>query len=183
MTPELHRLWQRLHGPDRADADAAAREVGASRRRVVAVSACLLGEPVRYDGRDKLTPEVAALVEDPDVAVLPVCPEVLGGMGCPRRPVHFSRGDGGTRDARVVDDRGRDQTGPLMAGAARADELARLAGAEEAIMKERSPSCGVREVHGPTGLGPGRGALTARLERRGLRVRSEEDVVKDPDPG
>lgn len=181
---DLHRLYQRLHGDDPADAEAAARELAASGRRVVAISACLLGEKTRWDGDDRLTPAaVDPLLADPTVAVLPLCPEILGGMGCPRPPVHFADGDGDALaaggPARVVDDRGADRTAELAAGAARADALAAAAGATSALLKERSPSCGVRVIHGPSGVIPGRGAFTARLARRAhLPLRSEEDVVE-----
>lgn len=172
---DLHERYRRLH---EGDAEAAAREVGASGKRVVVVSACLLGERTRWDGGDKLMPEVVdPLLADPSVAVLPLCPEILGGMGCPRPPVHFVRGDGDDPAFRVADDRGRDATAALAAGAARADALAAAAGASEAVLKERSPSCGVHAIHGPAGVRPGRGAFAARLLRRGLRVLSEDDVV------
>ena len=181
----MHRLFQRLHGADRKDADAAAKEVATQGTRVVAVSACLLGERVRYDGDDKYLPEVVdPLIADPAVRVLPLCPEVLGGMGCPRAPVHFMGGDGDTLldgsgrvPVRVVDDAGNDRTAEMLAGAARADELAGLAGAASAVLKERSPSCGAHAVHRDGQVLPGRGVFAARLSRR-LPVVSEEDVLQ-----
>jgi uncharacterized protein YbbK (DUF523 family) len=166
----LHDLYLALHGDDRAAALSAARALHG--KRVVVVSACLLGERTRYDGGDKLDPRVIdRVLHDPTLAVLPLCPEILGGMGCPRPPVHFAA------DGRAVDDRGRDRTAELTAGAARADELAAAAGASEAILKERSPSCGVRTIHGPAGVQAGRGRFADRLAARHLPVLSEDDVV------
>jgi uncharacterized protein YbbK (DUF523 family) len=180
---DLRRLYQRLHDGDPAQAEAACREVAkeATDRgaRVVVISACLLGERTRYDGRDKAMPEATApLVDDEQVRVLPLCPEILGGMGCPRPPVHFQVGDGDDPAARVTDDAGRDRTEALFRGARRAALLADLAGAGEALLKENSPSCGVHAVYGPRGTKPGRGALTAALSHLRLPVWSECDVVK-----
>lgn len=174
---ELHRCFEQLHGADLAEAERAAAELGADARAtgacVVVVSACLLGERVRYDGGDKHEPAlVAALLSDPGVRVLPLCPEMLAGMGCPRPKVSFAE------DGRVIDEAGRDRTFELDRGAARAARLAALAGAVRAILKERSPSCGVNEVHGPRGLEPGRGKLAERLARRGIPIVSEADVLQ-----
>jgi uncharacterized protein YbbK (DUF523 family) len=171
---DLSALFARLHGADEADARAAAREL-AGRGDVVVVSACLLGERVRYDGRDRRDPDVEARIAGR--VVLPLCPEVLGGMGCPRPPVHFAAGDGeallyGGGQAR--DDRGRDAGPALRRGAARASELTRLAGANRAILKQRSPSCGTREVHGPAGVVAGRGAFAAALSQQGVALFDED---------
>jgi uncharacterized protein YbbK (DUF523 family) len=169
----FHDRYDRLHLGDAASAEDEARAVGAEAQakgqRVVAVSACLLGERVRWDGGDRMSARVSLLLDDPAVAVLPLCPEILGGLGCPRAPMHWA-GD------HVLDDAGNDRTLALNAGAARADVLVHAAGASEAILKERSPSCGVRQVHGSSGLEPRQGAFAARLVRRGLRVLSDEDL-------
>lgn len=170
----------RLHG-DPAAAEEEARALGESGREVVAVSACLLGEPTRYDGRDKRS--LAALARLGDVEVLPLCPELLGGMGCPREPCAYASGDG--RDllaasALVRDRAGRDVSAAMRAGAERAAHLARLAGARRAILKQRSPSCGTRDVHRLTGdarfsaPGPGVGVAAAALAAAGLALEDED---------
>jgi uncharacterized protein YbbK (DUF523 family) len=159
----LHELYARLHGADPDDARAAARELAG--QDVVVVSACLLGEKTRHDGGDKLSPAVVDAVRGR--AVLPLCPEILGGMGCPRPPVQF------TADGRIVDTAGRDRTAELTRGAERAAELAALAGAKDAILKERSPSCGSKTVHREGRVVTGQGVFAARLH---LRVLSEEDI-------
>ena len=103
--------------------------------------------------------------------------EVLGGMGCPRPPVHFESGDGDVLldgFGRATDDRGVDASGALLRGAHRAAELARLAGARQAILKERSPSCGLLQIHTAAGLRAGRGCFAAALARRGLHIEDED---------
>lgn len=143
----------------------------------VVVSACLLGAPTRYDGRDRLTPAAVRVLDGRPV--LPLCPELLGGMGCPRPPVHFADGDGEALaggGGRALDDRGRDAGPALLDGARRALALAQAAGAREAILKERSPSCGCRQVHGPAGVMAGRGVFTALARAAGLTCRSDEEI-------
>jgi uncharacterized protein YbbK (DUF523 family) len=169
----LKDLYARLHERGDAEADTAARELRAEGKEIVAVSACLLGERTRYDGQDKLTPAVVdPLLADARIQVLPLCPEILGGMGCPRRPVHY---ESIAPDARVLDDTGADRTAELMRGAERGAALAHAAGAARAVLKERSPSCGVHAIHTGAGITPGRGAFTSRLR---LPVLSDEDVLK-----
>ncbi len=179
-----HRLqvrFGRLHSKVPADGDACAAELAASGRRIVVVSACLLGEPVRWDGAARNHPRATLpLLADPSVELLPLCPELLGGMGCPRPAVHFAHGDGDAPDARVVDTAGRDRTAELRAGAVRADALATLAGASAALLKERSPSCGTTAVHGPAGPTAGSGMFAATLRRRGLALATEECAPSAP---
>ena len=136
---------------------------------------------MRYDGADRLTSAVEQATAGR--AVLPLCPELLAGMGCPRPAIHFARGDGDALvsdpgAAAVVDDTGADQAAALLAGARRALALAQAAGAREAILKERSPSCGCRQIHGPEGVVPGRGAFAALAARAGIACRSDEELTR-----
>jgi uncharacterized protein YbbK (DUF523 family) len=165
----LQERYQRLHGDDPEAARVEAERLRASGRRVVAVSACLLGVRCRYDGGDKASPEAVARAAGDD-EILPVCPEVLARFGVPRPAVTLSE-DG----ARAFTADGRDVTAQLDAGAARAERLVELAGASSALLKERSPSCGSRTVYGPRGLQAGRGRFAARLGRLSLPIISEED--------
>ncbi len=178
--PDVARLVAVLNGPDQRRAIAAARRLGrAPGPPPVLVSACLLGAPTRYDGGAKRTAAVDAATRA--ASVVPLCPELLGGLGCPRAAVHFEgRGDGEAvlegRGA-VEDDAGRDRTAALVAGARRALALAQAAGCEQAILKERSPSCGCRQVHAASGVVSGRGVFAALAARAGIACRSEEDVA------
>lgn len=175
-----------LHADDALAAEALALSLAqtaqATGARVVAVSACLLGEPTRYDGGDKrCQPLIDSLVADTDTVMLPLCPELLAGMGCPRPAVHYAEGDGAAmlagRPTKVVTAAGDDCTALLDQGAARAEHLIQLAGAVAVVLKERSPSCGVRQIHGAEGLKAGLGMLTARLQRHALTIQSEEEVL------
>ncbi len=147
------------------------------------VSACLVGVKCRYDGRDRTDPALAAAFAAGDL--MPVCPELLGGLGLPRSPAEIVGGAGAEvldGKARVVDREGRDVSAAFVAGAEATLALARSCGADEALLAERSPSCGVGEVYDgsfSSRTRPGDGAAAALLARNGIRITR----VRRPDGG
>jgi uncharacterized protein YbbK (DUF523 family) len=179
VLPAIGRLHARLHGDAPEEAAAAAREVGTAGRPVVATSSCLLGIRCRYNGGDQLLSAIVARAAS--CALLPLCPEVLAGLGVPRAPASFDGdGDGAAALAgtvRLRDANGRDVTRAFIDGARRADELMRLAGASAAWLKERSPSCGVNQVHCGDTLINGRGVFAALVATRGIPLQSDEDLA------
>ena len=145
----------------------------------ILVSACLLGVPCRYDGQSKAHPLARALCEKHHV--VPVCGEIFGGLPTPRTPAEI-QGD------RVVTRDGRDVTEAYRRGAEAAAQLARLTGAQAAVLKERSPSCGSGEVYDGTFSGrltPGDGVTAALLKANGIAVYGESDLdalLAQPEP-
>lgn len=138
----------------------------------ILVSACLLGVPCRYDGKSKKHPEVEAL-RARGHELIPVCPEVQGGLSTPRPPAERQR------DGRVVNREGTDVTAQYEAGAEIALNTAREQGCELAILKERSPSCGSGEIYDGTFTGqliPGDGVAAHRLRQAGIKVLGESQV-------
>ena len=136
----------------------------------ILVSACLLGTPCRYDGKSKANPDVLALSESYNL--IPVCPEVAGGLPTPRVPSERI-GD------KVMMRDGRDVTDNYRSGALEALRLCRLYNIKIAILKERSPSCGKGEIYD----GSFSGRLTARdgvtaelLTKEGIRVIGESEI-------
>ena len=106
------------------------------------VSACLLGVPCRWKGDAKPCEAVQRLAKDPRIELVPFCPELAAGLGCPRPPIELVRTDEGVRALRV--DRTGDATDALRAACeAQADALARSGGADGFVLKSRSPSCGL----------------------------------------
>jgi uncharacterized protein YbbK (DUF523 family) len=168
MNDDLERRYKLLHG-DREAARAELRRIKASGKEVVAVSACLLGVRCRFDGQAKEHAAAVAKHAGGEVEILPICPEVLAGFGVPRPAITLS--DDGKK---AYDKKGREVTDTLEAGVRLADLFLQEGGAARAILKERSPSCGVRQVHGPEGVHEGEGRFTARVKKR-LPVVSEED--------
>ncbi|MCC8193259.1 MAG: DUF523 domain-containing protein [Deltaproteobacteria bacterium] len=135
--------------------------------RIVA-SACLCGVQCRYDGRGGMHPHLMELLARG--LVIPVCPEVLGGLPVPRDPCEI-------RGAAVVDKGGVDRTAAFARGAAAALGIARECGVTTAVLKERSPSCGVRFIYDGTfasRLVPGRGLTARLLAENGIVVISDE---------
>ncbi len=163
---DLLQRYQLLHGESEAARAELARIKGAG-KEVVVVSACLVGIACRHDGGHRKNE--TALAELGDVEVLPLCPEVLARFGVPRLTITLS-----TDGKSAIDARGRDVTTELEAGVRLADLFADLGGAKRALLKERSPSCGVHKVHGPDGIRDGKGRFAARLGKRGLPIVSEE---------
>jgi uncharacterized protein YbbK (DUF523 family) len=138
----------------------------------VLVSACLAGESCRYDGGHCRVPHLGV---DPGEAVL-FCPEVAGGLPTPRAPAEISGGDGDdvlASRARVLTADGRDVTAEYLRGATAALRACREAGITQAILKSRSPSCGVTAIYDGTfqrRLQPGLGVTAALLRRHGIRL-------------
>jgi uncharacterized protein YbbK (DUF523 family) len=110
---------------------------------------------------------------------------VLGGLPTPRAAAELQGGDGdavvgGTGEARVVNIEGEDVTAAYRRGAEAAVAVAKAVGAQRAVLKARSPSCGSSAVYDGTfsrRLVPGRGVTAAALAAAGLEVGSEEDAA------
>ena len=149
----------------------------------ILVSACLLGERVRYDAGDVscLHPVLRAWAAQG--RLIPVCPEVAGGLPVPRPPAQIQGPGGGpavlARTARVHTVDGEDVTAAFLTGAQIALDTARRHGVRVAILKENSPSCGATRIHDGTFSGvriPGMGTTAAALRAAGIEVFPETDL-------
>ena len=100
----------------------------------ILVSACLLGVACRYDGCSRPDQRIINLAQEH--TLIPVCPEQLGGLPTPRIPSEY--------DGQAVCNRaGQDVTEQFRRGAEESVRLAKLLNADLAILKDKSPSCGV----------------------------------------
>lgn len=136
----------------------------------VAISACLLGDAVRYDGGSKPVEAVRQLARK--VEVLRVCPETASGLPVPRPPAE-------QRDGRVFLADGRDVTDDFIRGSERSLGKLRRSPVSLAVLKAKSPSCGVGLVYDGTYSGrlvAGEGVFAERLEKEGVCVVTEETV-------
>jgi uncharacterized protein YbbK (DUF523 family) len=149
-------------------------------RPAVLVSACLLGTCCNHQGEASRRPSVVALRETH--RLVPVCPEVAGGLTTPRPAAEIVGGDGDAvlaGRARVRTASGADVTGAYRRGADQAVALALAAGARRAVLKARSPSCGSRRIYDGTFTRTqrdGPGVTAAALRRAGVEVVSEEEL-------
>lgn len=137
----------------------------------ILVSACLLGENCKYNGGNNRSERVLCYVAGHEV--IPVCPEMLGGLPCPRKPVEWV-GD------RVLTRDGDDCTEAFRLGVQRAMELIANKQVDMAILQSRSPTCGVKQIYDGTFSGvciDGMGALARALKEKGIPLMDAEDVL------
>jgi uncharacterized protein YbbK (DUF523 family)/GNAT superfamily N-acetyltransferase len=138
------------------------------------VSACLVGVACRYNAACRTDAELALRFSRGDL--MPVCPELAGGLCVPRSPSEIRGGTGADvldGRARVVDKERRDLTEAFIAGAKATLALARAVGAREAFLAANSPSCGVGNVYDGSFSGviiPGDGVAAALLKRSGISL-------------
>ncbi|EHU1305243.1 DUF523 domain-containing protein [Acinetobacter baumannii] len=144
------------------------------------ISACLIGEPVRYDGRSCLHTTLKHLFLNKKAHAL--CPELLGGFTTPRLPAEIVGGTGQDvldGKAKILDSSGLDVTELYLKGAYRTLDIARQIQATCVVLKENSPSCGSQKIYNGTFQGEkitGVGITTALLQRHGFEVISENEI-------
>jgi uncharacterized protein YbbK (DUF523 family) len=169
---KLDRLFWLLHEQSLAEAEAQARRAAASGAGpVLGISACLAGIPCRFDGRDRLLPDLEQRLLG--VTPIPICPEALAGFGTPRSRLTFAAGDGEDALAgagQLVDGAGREVTARMREAVAVAVRLAQAAGCRQFLLKERSATCGVTTTRTRHGVEPGCGIFSAALRRAGIQL-------------
>ena len=136
----------------------------------VIVSACLLGENCKYNGGNNYSEKVAQFLKGREV--IPVCPETLAGLGIPRTPIEIC-GD------RVISKDGVDVTDCLIRAVKTILSQIADEDIECAVLKSRSPTCGVHQVYDGTFTGTlvdGSGILAAALKMFGIPVIDAEDL-------
>lgn len=145
---------------------------------MILVSACLAGINCRYNGGSCIDPAIAELVRQGKA--IAACPELLGGLPMPRPSCEiFNDPDKGLR---VISRDGRDCTQEYKKGARKMLALAKAIGAKRAILKSRSPSCGVGLIYDGTFSGKlicGNGITTELLIENDIKVFSENDFHQD----
>lgn len=136
----------------------------------ILISACLVGDNCRYDGKNNLSPKIAALLEKYEL--VPFCPECEGGLKTPRTPSE-RQGD------KVITKDGRNVTKQYERGAELAWNICFYLKIKVAILKENSPSCGVHKIHDGSFSGKlieGVGTTTELLKEKGINVISEDEI-------
>lgn len=148
----------------------------------ILISACLLGERVRYDGAAKRKEDQRLRRWREEGRLVLHCPEVAGGLGVPR-PAAEIQGEGGEAvwegEAKVLTREGVDLSEAYRAGAEAALRLVRQEGIEVAILKARSPSCGSKRIYDGRHQGrlkEGIGVTAALLVKEGVAVFNEEEL-------
>lgn len=136
----------------------------------IMVSACLLGDNVKYNGGNNRHEKVLEYIKGHEV--VPVCPEMLGGLSVPRAPGEIQDGIVRNEDGTSVDYEYR-------TGAAKAMEIAESERIDMAILQSRSPSCGVNQIYDGSFTGrkiKGMGVFARLLSEKGYKVVDAEDI-------
>jgi uncharacterized protein YbbK (DUF523 family) len=163
----------------------------------ILVSACLIGQPVRYDGRGRRVEDATLARWQAEGRLVPFCPEVAGGLPTPRPAAEITPGGDGAAvlagAARIVTREGADVTAAFIAGARLTVLRAKESGCRFALLAEGSPSCGSGFIHDGTFSGrrvTGAGVTATMLREAGIAVfapdgiadlaRALDSVVGDP---
>lgn len=136
----------------------------------VLVSACILGENCKYNGKNNFNAEIAELLKGREAVA--VCPEALSGAGTPRPPAEI-------RNGKVYDINGRDIDESYRKGVERALKEFAQEDIVCAILQPRSPTCGVKEIYDGTFTGKlieGRGIFARALADAGIPVFDADEV-------
>lgn len=135
----------------------------------IMVSACLLGDNVKYNGGNNQNNELIVFLKDYEV--IKVCPECLGGLLIPRVPAEII-------DNKVINKEGIDVTNKYNLGALKTLEIAKINNIKVAILKRNSPSCGSGLVYDGTftnKLKEGNGKTAELLQMNGIVVLNEDN--------
>ena len=136
----------------------------------ILISACLVGDKVKYNGGDNLSSKIDALLEKYEL--VPFCPEVEGGLSVPRSPSE-------RKDGRVINKDGEDVTDAFYRGAELAYNICLYLKIKTVILKEKSPSCGSKIIYDGTFSHKeinGMGVTAEYLKEKGITVLSEDDI-------
>lgn len=138
----------------------------------IIVSACLLGENCRYDGDNNLLASLTSNLKD--FELIPICPEVLGGLPTPRPSAEII-------SDKVITNSGKDVTKEFLLGAEKTLSIAIENNSTVAILKEKSPSCGSLKIYNGSFsrvLIDGEGITAKLLRESGIVVLNELNYLE-----
>ena len=136
----------------------------------ILVSACLLGNNCKYDGTNNKNEKVIEYIKDKEI--IPICPEIYGGLPTPRVPSERN-GD------KVITKNGEDVTVNFLKGAEETLYIAKLFNIKKALLKAKSPSCGNGIIYDGTFTHTkieGYGVTAELLKENGIEVITEEKL-------
>lgn len=136
------------------------------------VSACLLGENCKYNGKNNFNQKIADFCSSGNHEIIPICPEVLGGLPIPRTPSEIVNGT-------VINKNGENVDFQFRLGAQKALEIVKNGKIDFAILKANSPSCGNEQIYDGTFSGKliaGQGIFVQLLNSLGIKVYNENQI-------
>lgn len=141
------------------------------KKEKILISACLIGINCKYNGGNNENSKLVELMKEKDL--VPICPEQLGGLKTPR--VSAER-----EQEKVITKEGVDVTKEYQKGAEEVLKLAKKLNIKKAILKSRSPSCGIDEIYDGTfshTLIKRDGVAAELLKKNGIEVISSDRYV------
>ena len=148
-------------------------------QKKILVSACLLGLDTRYNGVCKKNKTVTDFLISDGWVIIPVCPEQLAGLSTPRSASRFQKGDGHSilsGEGLVVNSQNEVMNEIFIKGADQVKKISMMNGCKLALLKERSPSCGVHQIYLEDKIVAGSGVTTALLRESGVAVFNEDEI-------
>ena len=139
----------------------------------ILVSACLLGENCKYNGKNNKNEKIINFLRDKEVIL--VCPEVMGGLTTPRLKSEILVNE---NDLKVINEENDDVTDYFVKGAIKSLQKAINSDVKLAILKEKSPSCGFRKIYNGNFDGTivsGSGVFARLLMENNIKILTEED--------
>ena len=136
----------------------------------ILISACLVGDNVKYNGGNNKSPLIDKLLEKYEL--IPFCPEVEGGLKTPRSPSE-------RKDGRVINMEGQDVTTAFERGAELAFNICLFLKIKKVILKEGSPSCGSKKIYDGSfshKVIQGMGVTAEYLKEKGIEVYNEDEI-------
>lgn len=136
----------------------------------ILISACLMGINCRYNGKSEIVKELEELKNKYNL--IPVCPEIYGGLKTPRNPAERVKD-------KVLTNNGEDVTEGYAKGAEEILKLAKFYDCKYAILKERSPSCGFGRIYDGTFSKTtidGNGVTADLLVKNGVKIIGESKI-------
>lgn len=135
----------------------------------IIVSACLLGVNCKYNGGNNYNEKILEYLKDKQV--IPICPEIMGGLPTPRIASEI-------KDNMVINKENKDVTDNFKKGAEETLNLAKRLGVTKALLKSKSPSCGYKKIYDGTfsdNLIDGNGITTELLLKNNFEIITEKD--------
>ncbi len=136
----------------------------------ILVSACLLGENVKYNGKNNYDERIEKLKDLFDI--VPICPEVFGGLPTPRIPSEI-------KGENVVNEKGKDVTYEFNKGAHKVINIVNFCHVRKALLMDRSPSCGVNKIYNGKFNGTlidGMGYTAKLLKAKGVQLYTLDSI-------
>lgn len=143
-------------------------------KQKILISACLIGENVKYDGGHNALDHPMIERWKEEGVLVPLCPEILGGLSVPRIPCELLWGSD-----QVFNQAGENMTEAFVKGAKESLRIAKEENVCMAILKARSPSCGKGLIYDGTFTHTkvkGDGLTCKLLQENGIVVFNEEEL-------